>query len=672
MNKLQYETSPYLLQHAHNPVDWYPWGKEALEKARREDKPMLVSIGYSSCHWCHVMEKESFEDHDIAAIMNEYYVCIKVDREERPDVDAIYMDAVQLMGVNGGWPLNVFLTPAGKPFFGGTYFPTAHWASVLRKANKAFREARQEIESSADKITGVLSANISEKYGLQAHEGDFKPQMLEQMYDTLAQYFDKEQGGVGTAPKFPMPSIYEFLLRYYAQTQNKEALEHAVFSLKKMAWGGIYDQIGGGFARYSVDAEWMVPHFEKMLYDNAQLLSVYAQAYQASGEPLFKEIILQTAAFLSREMQHREGGFYAALDADSEGEEGKYYVWETEELRKHISPEDFELFSTYYNIEEEGNWEEAAANILYRNGDEDYLARAKGLHEDTLTQKVHFWKKTLLAIRAERVRPGLDDKMLAAWNGLTIKGFAQAYAATGESLLLRMAKEAAAFIEDKLLYQNCKLLRTYKNGEAKVPAFLEDYALVIEGYTELYQVCFEEKWLQHAKKLCEYALQNFYDGNEKFFFYTDSDAEALITRKKEVFDNVIPASNSVMARNLYTLGLLLDEPKWREIAENMLRQIAPLLPKDARFLSNWASLYSQIAGQTAEIAISGCDYKKIALQLHRRFYPNKIICASETESTLPLLKARYSEDKTLIYVCRNYTCGLPADSLEQAWTQMQE
>jgi uncharacterized protein YyaL (SSP411 family) len=653
MNRLQKETSPYLLQHAQNPVDWFPWGEEALAKAKTENKPILVSIGYSACHWCHVMEHESFEKEDVAEVMNRHFISIKIDREERPDIDAIYMDAVQAMGVQGGWPLNVFLMPDGKPFYGGTYFPKQNWIKLLEAVNNGFTNNQEELQKSAEGFTENMLFRESDKYGLIFENQDFVQADLDMMYKKLSNTFDEEWGGFQRSPKFPMPSIWMFLLRY-AKT-SPQAINHLKFTLDKIAIGGIYDQLGGGFARYSVDSEWFCPHFEKMLYDNGQLVSLYAEAYTLTGEELYRETVYETIGWLKREMTSPEGGFYSALDADSEGVEGKYYVWYKAEIDEILGAES-DAFCKDYQVTEYGNWEHGV-NILWKN-------------DTTLNTKYKRQIQQLNQERNKRIRPGLDDKILCSWNGLMLKGLVDAYRAFGEAEFLELALQNAHFIKDKFLKDNV-LSHSYKNGETKIKGFLEDYAAIIDAYTSLYQATFEEIWLHFAEKLTLYVCQNFWDEEDQLFYFTDKDAEALIARKKEIFDNVIPCSNSMMARNLYTLGLLLDREDFKDLSKLMLAKMKDLLLKNVDYLTNWACLATQMISPTVEFAIVGNDAERFRKEIDLRFHPNKVISGTSTQSKLPLLENRIAKaDETLIFVCYNKTCQLPVKSVEDAFLQI--
>lgn len=668
-NRLINATSPYLQQHAYNPVDWYPWGQEALEKAKKEDKPIIVSIGYSSCHWCHVMERESFENDSIAEIMNEHFVSIKVDREERPDVDQIYMDAVQAMGQNGGWPLNVFLTSDQKPFYGGTYFPPQSWAQLLTNVAKAYENKRSEIEKSADELTNAIATSEVIKFELNPSDKPLDQSVLDEAYGSFAKRFDRRRGGFDRAPKFPMPSNWLFLLRYHHLTGNQDALKQVEVTLDEIAQGGIYDQAGGGFARYSVDADWLVPHFEKMLYDNGQLMSLYAEAYTLTNKALYKEVVYQTADWLEREMT-KAGGFYSALDADSEGEEGKFYVWSMEEFKEVIG-KNSELMIEYYNLTANGNWEEGK-NILHKTLSDVDFAEKHDIALPELRDIVEATNKKLLTARALRARPGLDDKILAGWNGLMLKGLVDAYESFSDKRFLEMALANARFIEANML-KDGKLYRSYKDGIASIDGYLEDYAYVIDAFTALYQVTFDEHWLSLANTLTQYAIQHFYDESEGMFFFTDDSSEKLIARKKEVFDNVIPASNSQMANNLYWLGLIMDDSDYQRISKEMLSRMSGMLADQAAYLSNWAILYTNMSSPTAEISIVGNQADELRNKLFKTYHPNKVIMGAQDSSNLPLMKGKYPiREQSTIYVCYNKTCKLPVHTVAEALDQLKK
>jgi uncharacterized protein YyaL (SSP411 family) len=669
-NRLGRETSPYLLQHAHNPVDWYPWGSEALGRAQAEQKPIIVSIGYAACHWCHVMERESFENEQVARVMNEYFVCIKVDREERPDVDQIYMDALQAMGLQGGWPLNVMLTPEAKPFYGGTYFAPGNWVKLLENIAQAYAgEHRAELDGSAERFAQVLQTSELEKYGAKSDgpSAEINDEGFELLTYNLGMRFDRERGGTNRAPKFPMPSIWRFLLRAHHLSGSQQVLSQVNLTLREMAWGGLYDQVGGGFARYSVDAEWLVPHFEKMLYDNGQLLSLYSEAYQVTRDPLYREVVFQTVAWVRRELTNPEGGFYSSLDADSEGEEGKFYVWTREELQKILANEE-SLAAAYYNCTGLGNWEHGR-NILHRRLSDAEFAVQHGLEPHVLAKLIHGWQQKLLAARSHRVRPGLDDKVLTGWNALMLSGLVTAYRAFGEAELLELALRNAEFLQQNLR-QGPRLYRTWKDGRATINGFLEDYALVIEAYISLYEATFTESWLREAETLTAYVLANFFDPTEQQFFYTDSSAEPLIARKKELFDNVIPGSNSVMAHNLLRLGRHLESAQYQDLAAAMLGQVQGLVVKEPQHLTNWASLYAALLRPGAEVAITGSQAESFRRELSQHFLPNDIIAGTLVSSKLPLLEGRDATTSTTIYVCRNRACQLPVHSVDEALGQL--
>ena len=666
-NRLIHESSPYLLQHAHNPVDWYPWGEEALKRAREEDKPILLSIGYSACHWCHVMERESFEKPDIAHLMNNHFVCIKLDREERPDIDQIYMDAIQNMGIAGGWPLNVFLTPHQQPFYGGTYFPPQNWAHLLVNIAQAFRENRQQLEESAQKFTEALSHSVVDRYGLHQSPPGIPPDLLPQAVAKLKGQFDREWGGTAKAPKFPMPAIWNFLWHFYAQSGDEEIKEHLHLTLQKMARGGIYDQIGGGFARYSVDGKWFAPHFEKMLYDNAQLVSLYSLAYAQSQEALYKEVVYQTIDFIERELTNPQGAFYAALDADSEGVEGKFYTWPAQEFEDIVDKE-ADFMADYYGVTKEGNWEDGR-NILFRDHTDVSFAAQHQLDLVWMQNTLAEYKDKLLQARAKRIPPGLDDKIICGWNGLMIKGLTDAYAIFHEPKFLEMALACAEFVEENLRQED-QLLRTPAHNKP-IAAYLEDYSAIIQGYIGLYQATFQEAWLYRAQNLTSYVLDHFFDEKENLFFYTDRDHHSLITRKKEVFDNVIPSSNSMMAQNLFFLGTILQRASYVDLSQRMVEKISPLVQSDVAYLSNWSILISFLNYAPAEVVIAGEKAHELRAVIAGHFHPHKVIIGTDQASDLPAFENRIPEKGTQIYVCYNRTCQLPTEDPQQAIEQLQ-
>ncbi|HLF44951.1 MAG TPA: thioredoxin domain-containing protein, partial [Chitinophagaceae bacterium] len=546
-NKLINESSPYLLQHAHNPVNWYPWGKEALNAAVKENKPILVSIGYSACHWCHVMEKESFENETTAKFMNENFINIKIDREERPDLDHIYMDAVQAMTGSGGWPLNVFLTPDTKPFYGGTYFPPVKaynrpsWIDLLMNVKNIFVEKRNEIEAQAENLTAHLLKSNSFGVGQTGTNDLFSTKKLLEVYQHIMKPADRQWGGFGNAPKFPQTMVIQFLLRYYYSYSEKEALDQALLSLDKMIDGGIYDQLGGGFARYSTDAEWLVPHFEKMLYDNALLLSVISEAYQLTRKEKYKIIIDETVRFIEREMSHSGGGFYSALDADSEGTEGKFYVWTYNEV-KEILQEETDIFCTFFNIIPGGNWSEGAAskahtNILWRKNSEKKFCENNNITLEELEEILQNGREKLLSVRNKRIKPQVDDKILLSWNCLMNTALSKAFAATGNQRYRELAIKNMDFLLAAFSApETNNFFHSWKNGRANHPAFLDDYAYLIQSLIHLQMVTTETNYLIKAKEITGLVLQNFKEEDTGFFFYTSFHQKDILLRKKEVYD----------------------------------------------------------------------------------------------------------------------------------------
>ena len=661
-NQLVNETSPYLLQHAYNPVDWHPWNEETLEKAKKEDKLLLISIGYSACHWCHVMEHESFEDSAVAKIMNDNFICIKVDREERPDVDQIYMTAVQLMNQRGGWPLNCIALPNGQPFWGGTYFRKEDWKNQILKMANIYKTDKNRVIEFANKLAeGIQQVeNIVEN----TEEVNFKWQDLHNMVSPWSDRFDEDYGGTNGAPKFPMPNAYNFLLQYSHLSNNKEVSQHVELTLNEMAFGGIYDQIGGGFARYSVDKFWKAPHFEKMLYDNGQLVSLYSQAYLKYNNPLYKEIVFETLDFIERELMADNGAFYSALDADSEGEEGKFYVWNEKELTTLIT-EDFPIFKDYYNINGRGLWEHGNY-ILLRKESKEEISKKHKISLSELEQKIENWKLTLMKERDTRIRPGLDDKSLTSWNALMLKGYVDAYMSFGEKHHLDIAIKNANFIVNTQMSKDGKLLHSYKDGRSTINAYLEDYSLTISAFIRLYESTFDTKWLTHSEKLTEYAIAHFYDKNSGMFFFTSDLDPKLVARKMEINDNVIPASNSVMANALFDLGTILDKENYKQMSIKMLNNIKPEMDSYASGYANYATLMLKQVSPYYEVAIVGKDAHKKTMEMNTKYYPNTLFIGSFKESDLELLKGKYVEGTTMIYVCENKVCQLPTTNIMEA------
>ncbi|TKC62537.1 thioredoxin domain-containing protein [Pedobacter hiemivivus] len=660
-NNLIHASSPYLLQHAYNPVNWYEWGTEALQKAKDENKLILVSIGYSACHWCHVMEHESFENHEVAEVMNRDYVCIKVDREERPDIDQIYMLAIQLMTGSGGWPLNCICLPDQQPIYGGTYFKKEDWINVLSSVANMWANEPDKAIQYADRLTdGIKNA---EKIIPNIKVDDYTTTHLTEIIEPWKRYFDIAEGGYNRAPKFPLPNNWQFMLRYSHLMEDDGTHVLALLTLEKMAMGGIYDHIGGGFARYSVDGAWHVPHFEKMLYDNGQLISLYAEAHQYSKSMLFKEIAEETIVWLEREMTSPEGLFYSALDADSEGVEGKFYVWDKAEFDAVLGA-DAVLLADYFNVTEEGNWEEEQTNILLRKFTVEDYAEVKGVSIIILIEKIKEAKLKLLQERSKRVRPGLDDKCLTAWNAMAIKGLAESAGIFGNPHYYGLAKRAASFILANLRKLDGGLYRNYKNGKATIAGFLDDYAFFIEALITLYQYDFDAGWLLEAKRLTDYVLANFEDVDSPMLFYTSGTGEVLIARKHEIMDNVIPASNSVMAQNLHKLGLFFDHDIYTLKAEGMLAAVLPQIKTYGSAYSNWAIQVLEEVFGINEIALTGKDFEKVKMELDKHYIPNKITLGG-TNSELPLLKDKESNE-TKIYICRNKVCQLPVATVDEA------
>jgi uncharacterized protein YyaL (SSP411 family) len=662
-NTLINETSPYLLQHANNPVNWYAWNTETLQKAKDENKMLLISIGYAACHWCHVMEYQSFENVEVARVMNENFICVKVDREERPDVDQVYMNAAYLINGNGGWPLNALAMPDGKPFFAGTYFPKENWVRMLEYFAGIYKNERAKLEEQAENVSkGIREI---EHVPINNKELVFSKNDLDDMFSTFENKIDWERGGTKASMKFVMPSIWEFLLQYHYFTGNERALKAVEVTLHNMANGGIYDQLGGGFSRYATDSKWHAPHFEKMLYDNAQLVSLYSHAFQVTKNPLYKKVVYETLDFVQRELTSPEDGFYSSLDADSEGEEGKYYVW-TEEQIKEILKEDAPLFIDHYGITAEGNWEEGK-NIP----DVNYGKNKRPVTEQ-ITKKLILLNKKLITERDKRIRPGTDDKILTSWNSLMAKGFIDAYKAFEEESFLNSAKKNIDFLLKNISPQKNSLFRNYKNGAASIHGFLDDYAFFISALIEFYQVNFDERYLLKARDLAEYVEAHFFDESSGMFLYTDDQYSDLIARKMEVTDNVIPSSNSEMAKNLFVLNLYFDNDKYEKQAIQLVKNVFEDVKKNLGYYSNWALAANfQIFG-AIENAIVGKSWKEKLSQFQKNYLPNVIYLGGSNKSTLSLLENKSVEGKTMIYVCKNKSCNLPVDIAAEAIQQIKK
>lgn len=672
-NNLVNETSPYLLQHAHNPVNWYAWNDETLALAKKENKLILISIGYAACHWCHVMEEESFENEAVAQIMNKHFINIKIDREERPDIDQIYMNAVQLMTGQGGWPLNCITLPDGRPVWGGTYFKKDDWSNALQQIATLYQEDASKMVEYAEKLTeGVQQSNL---VVFNSEEPDFSDAYIATCVEKWSLYFDETLGGMNRSPKFPMPTNYQFLLRYGHKTQHKKIVSYVETTLTKMAQGGIFDQVGGGFSRYSVDTKWHIPHFEKMLYDNAQLVSLYSDAFLITKNQLYKETVYNTLAFVERELMHENGGFYASLDADSlndqdELEEGAFYVWKKPELENIITTR-FDLFADYYNINRVGLWEHGNYHLIRSSSDETFASK----HNIKLTEfqkMVEQWRAQLLKERSKKPRPRLDDKILTSWNALMLKGYIDAYRVFDDVHFLDIALKNAAFLEQNLLKEDGSLYRNFKDKKATINAYLEDYAALIEAYISLYEVTFDEKWLQLSKQLTDVTFDHFYHTESNMFYFTSDQDAALITRKTEVEDNVIPASNSIMAKNLLKLGHFYENKYYIKVSQQMVHNIAPLIENYASAYSNWLDVYSNFSSNFYEVAILGNNAHQKMKALNKVYIPNKIIAGNIGESNLPLLQNRFIDGETMLYVCVNNTCNYPTPNSEIALEQMRK
>ena len=681
-NRLIDETSPYLLQHAHNPVDWYPWGPEALARSREENKPILLSIGYSACHWCHVMEHESFENEEIARLMNENFVCIKVDREERPDLDSIYMNAVQMMTGHGGWPMTVFLTPDLRPFYGGTYYPPADrhglpgFPRVLTSIADSYKTRLSDIETSAKAITAELN-----KINRFASSGEMlTTDVLNQAFSALAGNFDRVNGGFGGAPKFPPSMTLMFLLHHHKRTNSTEALKMTELTLDKMARGGMYDHLGGGFARYSVDARWQVPHFEKMLYDNALLARVYLYAYQATKNMTYRRIAEEVLEYIVRDMTDRSGAFYSSEDADSEGEEGKFYVWTRAEIMSVLGEEEGSLFCEFFNVTEAGNFEHGAS-ILNTPLSLEEFAATKGAGLEELRRRINTSKQRLFNLREARVRPGRDDKSLAAWNGLMLTAFAEAANILGRDDYREIAVRNAEFI-NKSLTRDGRLLRTYKAGQSKLNGYLEDYAYVIEGMLALWEATFELRFFNQARELADRMIAQFWDEAEGGFYFTSADHEELITRTKDYFDNAVPSGNSVAAQALLKLFLLTQEHEYQRCAVAVLRSVRQAVAKYPSAFGYALCALDFYLSEPKEIAIVGPpDSHEVRLfieEIYSRYLPNKVVAARAAEDeasaeAIGLLADRPMMDgKATVYVCRDYACLAPATTAEELASRLDE
>tara|TARA_R110001583_G_scaffold49896_2_gene155968 strand:+ start:159 stop:2195 length:2037 start_codon:yes stop_codon:yes gene_type:complete len=666
-NDLVNETSPYLLQHAHNPVNWNPWNAKTLAEAKSENKLMLISVGYAACHWCHVMEHESFEDSLVAQVMNKNFINIKVDREERPDVDQVYMNAVQLMTGHGGWPMNVIALPDGRPVWGGTYFKKEQWMNALEQISKLYIENPEKLYDYADKLEqGIKALDV---VSLNNDEPVFEKSFIDESVENWTKQFDTNQGGMNRAPKFMMPNNYHFLLREAYQNNDKKLQDFVNLTLTKMAYGGVFDQIGGGFSRYSVDVKWHVPHFEKMLYDNGQLVSLYADAYLITKNELYKNIVTETLEYVKRNMTTENGAFYSSLDADSntaegELEEGAFYVWTKKELKSLLN-EDFDLFSDYYNINNYGFWEHDNY-VLIRKDDDEKIIKNHNISQILLNKKKSEWKKILLEARNKRAKPRLDDKTLTSWNAIMLKAYVDAYRVFGDTDYLASAEKNANFIINNQLREDGGLNHNYKNGKSNINGYLEDYAATIDAFITLYENTLNEKWLNTARDLANYTFDHFYDETSNMFYFTSNEDQALVSRSIEYRDNVIPASNSIMAKNLFKLSHYFDNDHFSKTAVTMLNNVKPEMQEYPSGYSNWFDLMLNFTNPFYEVAIVGKDAKQKISELNKTYLPNKLIAASTSENNMPLLENRYNPNNTLIYVCVNKACKLPVSEVDQA------
>lgn len=670
-NRLSRETSPYLLQHAENPVEWYPWGEEALARARREDRPIFLSLGYSACHWCHVMAHESFEDEETARLMNESFVNIKVDREERPDLDGLYMQAVQALTGQGGWPMSVWLTPDLRPFFGGTYFPREprygmpSFKHVLQQLAGSWRDRRDDVARAASELTEALermSAPPEPRPLEGADEG-----LLEVAFRSLRSTYDAYHGGFGSQPKFPAPMNLGFLYRYWRHSGNPAARDMVENTLRKMARGGIYDQLGGGFHRYSVDAEWAVPHFEKMLYDNAQLARVYVEAWQGSGEPFFRSIAEETLDYLLREMTSPEGGFYSTQDADSEGEEGRFFVWTPEAVKAVLGEEDGRVACELWGVSATGNFEHGAT-VLHRARDEDVAAHLLGMRTAELQERLPALRRRLFEAREARVHPGRDEKILAAWNGLALRAFAEAALAFGDGRYLEAARRNANFLLERMSQPDGRLFRSFKDGEARFNAYMEDYACVAEGLLSLYQADPDRRWADEARRLMDLALDRFWDEEGETFWVTDREHEPLVARPRDLLDNATPAGNNVAVANLVRLGHLTGEPRYQEIAARALKRLAGTVRRAAAAFGSYLEALDLHLHAPDELTLVGergsAGVEAFLRVIGQRFLPHRLVALADPRESeppaIPLLEGKTAlGGAATCYLCRGAACRPP-------------
>ena len=670
-NDLIHEASPYLLQHAHNPVNWKAWNPETLKRAKDENKLIIISVGYSACHWCHVMEEESFQNDSVAKLMNDHFISIKVDREERPDIDHIYMNAVQLMTGSGGWPLNCIALPDGRPIFGGTYFTKDNWKKVLVELSTLYKNNPDKAKEYADKL--IAGIKESELIHVNTEQADFSKAKEKKALKNWQKVMDFDNGGLLAETKFPMPESLHYLLRYSQQNEEKSIQKYVDKTLLNMANGGIYDALGGGFCRYAVDQKWHIPHFEKMLYDNAQMVSLYADAYLVSKNPIYKKTVMETLEFVERELSGPKGEFYSSIDADSKDnkdklEEGNYYIWTTAELQSQLKS-DYNLFKKYYNVNECGLWE-ANKYVFIKTQSDEIFAKNNSISVVALQTKVASWKKQLFKVRTSRSRPHRDDKTITSWNALMLKGYVDAYRVIHNPAYLKIALKNANFILTNQLQKDGSLNHSYKNGKSSITGFAEDYAMVAEAYISLYQVTLDEKWLQTAKNLMDYSLAHFQDKKTKMFYFTSNSAQNLITRKMEIEDNVIPSSNSTIAKNLFFLGHYFSNTIYSKTAKQMLSNIINDAIESPTAYYNWLDLMLNYTDNYYEVAISGKEAVSKLKELHTHYIPNILIAASTQESQLSLLQDRYDAGKTYIYVCVEGACKMPETNIKTVVSKM--
>jgi len=668
-NRLAEASSPYLLQHANNPVDWYEWGNEALQKAKNENKPIIVSIGYAACHWCHVMEHESFMDMDVAQTMNENFVCIKIDREERPDIDQIYMNAAQLINGQGGWPLNAFALPDGKPFYAGTYFPKKHWKNVLQQIAIFYHKSYDRILEQSESLTEGVNQWDTQFIDGGASKTKFQKSDYIATFNKYKQIMDHENGGFGGAPKFPLPVGIDFLLQYHHYTKNKEALSAVKKTLDGMMNGGIYDHLGGGFARYTVDGHWKIPHFEKMLYDNAQLIGLYARAFKTIKNLAYEQTAKQTISFLERELQHPDGGFYASINADSEGEEGKYYIWTYKELQSVFNADELALIKDYYHITQEGNWENGQ-NILFTSNAKREALEGHGQATSSKESMLQQCNEKLFGEREKRIRPTTDDKLLTAWNALTASALIDAYIVFQEKRYLGMALKTLLLLSKKATLQNHRLMRNMKEGKNRIAGFLDDYAFYCQACLKAYQVTFDVYWLNEARHKAKTTLEIFADNTQAMLFLSPEDnINELFSRGKEISDNVIPSSNSVMAEVFFQLGRIYNHQPWVDKSYMMLSMVLNKTVDGGPYYGRWAQLLGNIVHTPVETVVTGSNRANTARHLLQHEIPNALVLGGQ-DASIPALQNKINSQKQEIFICHDKTCELPVKKVDEAIQQI--